>query len=112
MHGSFKLLYRQIGRKGIATLSPYSTNRALRVDGRGDGWNGRNKGSFSKQPNPGRDKHRRTYVIIHIGHTPVMSAVLIVEREEDGHKFPLQKPVYYVPLSSHHANPGTHITKK
>ena len=26
----------------------------------------------------------------------VVSAVLIVEREADGHKFPLQKPVYYV----------------
>lgn len=26
----------------------------------------------------------------------VVSAVLVVEREEDGHKFPLQKPVYYV----------------
>ena len=26
----------------------------------------------------------------------VVSAVLAVEQEEDGHKFPLQKPVYYV----------------
>ena len=26
----------------------------------------------------------------------VVSAVLIVERETDGHKSPLQKPVYYV----------------
>ena len=26
----------------------------------------------------------------------VVSAVLVVERETDGHKFPLQKPVYYV----------------
>ena len=26
----------------------------------------------------------------------VVSAVLLVEREADGHKFPLQKPVYYV----------------
>ena len=26
----------------------------------------------------------------------VVSAVLVVEREEDGHKLPLQKPVYYV----------------
>jgi hypothetical protein len=26
----------------------------------------------------------------------VVSAVLVVEREEEGHKFPLQKPVYYV----------------
>ena len=26
----------------------------------------------------------------------VVSAVLVVERETDGHKFPLQKPVYYI----------------
>ena len=26
----------------------------------------------------------------------VVSAVLVVERETDGHKFPLQKPIYYV----------------
>ena len=26
----------------------------------------------------------------------VVSAVLVVEREEDGHKFPLTKPVYYI----------------
>ena len=26
----------------------------------------------------------------------VVSAVLVAEREEEGHKFPLQKPVYYV----------------
>ena len=26
----------------------------------------------------------------------VISVVLVVEREEDGHKFPLQKPVYYI----------------
>ena len=26
----------------------------------------------------------------------VMSAVLVIEREADGHKFPLQKPIYYV----------------
>ena len=26
----------------------------------------------------------------------VVSAVLVVEREKEGHKFPLQKPVYYV----------------
>ena len=26
----------------------------------------------------------------------LVSAVLVVERKEDGHKFPLQKPVYYV----------------
>ena len=29
----------------------------------------------------------------------VVSVVLVVEREADGHKFPLQKPVYYVSTS-------------
>ena len=42
----------------------------------------------------------------------VVSAVLVIERKEDGHKFPLQKPVYLYPPSSHHANPGTLITKR
>ena len=40
----------------------------------------------------------------------VVSVVLVVERETDGHKFPLQKPVYYV--STLHANHGTHIIKR
>ena len=26
----------------------------------------------------------------------VVSAILVVEQEEEGHKFPIQKPVYYV----------------
>jgi hypothetical protein len=42
----------------------------------------------------------------------VVSVVLVVERETDGHKFPLQKPVYYVSLSSRHASHSTHIIKR
>ena len=65
-----KPLYLQTRRKGIATVSPSPTHRTLRVDGRGNSQIGRNKGSSSKQPNPGRAKHQRTHVIIHISHTP------------------------------------------
>ena len=36
-------------------------------------------------------------ILLYIATThQVVSAVLVVEREMDGHKFPLQKPVYYV----------------
>ena len=42
----------------------------------------------------------------------VVSAVLIVEREMDGHKIPLQKLVYYVSTVSLHASHGTHIIKR
>ena len=41
----------------------------------------------------------------------VVSAVLVVERETDGHKFPLQKPVYYVSTVLLRASHGTHIFK-
>ena len=42
----------------------------------------------------------------------VVSAVLAVEREADGHKFPLQKPVYYVSTALLDANHGTCIIKR
>ena len=36
-------------------------------------------------------------VLLYISAThQVVRVVLVVEREQDGHKFPLQKPVYYV----------------
>ena len=42
----------------------------------------------------------------------VVSAVLVVEREEDRHKFHFGNRYTTYPLSSHHANPGTLITKR
>ena len=42
----------------------------------------------------------------------VVSAVLIVERETDGHKFLLQKPVYYMSTVLTPCKSGTHIIKK
>ena len=66
------------------------------MDGCGNGRTGRNKGSLSEQPNPVRAERRRTDVIIHLCNTPGGERGARREREEDGHKFPLQKPVYYV----------------
>ena len=54
----------QTRRKSIATLSPSPTHRPLRVDGCGNGRSGRNKGSFSEQPNPGRAERWRTHVVV------------------------------------------------
>ena len=51
--------------EGISPLSPPSAHRTLRVDGRCHSRIGRNKGSPSKQPNPGRNKCRRTNAVVH-----------------------------------------------
>ena len=112
MCGSFKPLYLQTRRKGVATLSPSLTHRSLRVDGRGNGWTGINKGSFSEQPilavpNIGEP------MLLYISATyQVVSAVLVIEREEDDTNSGSKSRHTTYPLSSHHANPGTHITKK
>ena len=42
----------------------------------------------------------------------VVSAVLIIERETEGHKFPLQKPVYYVSTILTPCKSGIHIIKR
>ena len=42
----------------------------------------------------------------------VVSAVLVKEREVDGYKFPLQKPVYYVSTVLTHVSPDTRTIKK
>ena len=42
----------------------------------------------------------------------VVSAVLVVERETEGHKFPLQKPVYYDPLCEPPASPVTRTIRR
>ena len=42
----------------------------------------------------------------------VVSAVLVVERQQDGHKFRFRGQYITCPLSSLHANPGTLITKR
>ncbi len=46
---------------------------------------------------PTRDTVQYVLMLLYIAAThQVVSAVLVIEREEDEHKFPLQKPVYYV----------------
>ena len=42
----------------------------------------------------------------------VVSAVLVVEREEEGHKFPLQNQCIMYRRSLHHANPDTRTIKR
>ena len=96
MHGGSKPLYLPLGRKGITPLSPPPAHRTLGVDVCRHGQTQRNKSilatnSILAVPNIGEP------MLLYIAAThQVVSAVLVVKREVDGHKFPLQKLVYYV----------------
>ena len=90
MRGSFKPLYLQTRRKSIATLSPSLTYRPLRVDGSGNDRLKEIKALLASNPilaapNVGEP------MLLYISATyQVVSAVLVVEREQDEPKFPLQ----------------------
>ena len=97
MRSGFKPLYLPVRRKGTSPSSPSSVHRTLWVDGRSHGWTRRNKSHLGHQPNLGRANYWRTNAIIYSGNSSSCKCpVIVVEREMDGHKFPLQKPVYYV----------------
>ena len=52
-------------------------------------------------------------ILLYIATThQVVSAVLIVERETDGHKFRFKSRYTMYPLSSLHASHGTHIIRR
>ena len=96
MCGCFKPLYLPIRRKGTASLSPSSTHRTLRMDGCGHGRIGRNKAILASNPILAAPNIGEPMLLYIAATHQVVSAVLVVERETDGHKFPLQKLVYYV----------------
>ena len=96
MRGGSKPIYLPLRRKGFTPLLPPSAHRTLRVDGRGHSRTGRNKGHFGNQPNPAAPNIDEPMLLYIAASHQVVSAVLVVEREADGHKFPLQNPVYYV----------------
>ena len=96
MCGGFKPLYLPFRRKGVTSLSPPPTHRTLRVDGCRHSRTRRNKSHIGNQPGPGPPNMGEPMLLYIAATHQVVSAVLIVEQETDVHKFPLQKPVYYV----------------
>ena len=94
MRGGSKPLYLPLGRKGFTPLSPPSAHRTLRVDGHSR--IGRNKGILATNPILATPNIGEPMLLYIAATHQVVSAVLVVEREADGHKFPLQNPVYYV----------------
>ena len=71
-------------------------HRTLQVDGCSHGRTRRNKSHLGNKPSLAAPNIGEP-MLLYIGAThQVISAVLVVERETDGHKFPFQKLVYYV----------------
>ena len=96
MCGGSKLLYLPLRRKGFTPLSPPPVHRTFEWTDVATAGLEEIKAILATNPIlavPNIDEP----MLLYIATThQVVSAVLVVEREQDGHKFPLQKPVYYV----------------
>ena len=96
MHGGSKPLYLPLGRKGITLYRLlWRTEHFEWTDAATAGLEEIKAilatNTVLAAPNTGEP------MLLYIVAThQVVSAVLVVERETNGHKFPLQKPVYYV----------------
>ena len=96
MHGGSKPLYLPLRRKGITPLSPPPAHQHFEWTDAATAGLEEIKAILATNlvlaaPNMGEP------MLLYITAThQVVSAVLVVVRETDGHKFPLQKPVYYV----------------
>ena len=96
MRGGFKPLHLPLGRKGTTPLSPPSTHRTLRVDGCRHGRTRRIKAILATNPVLAAPNTGEPMLLYITATHQVVSTLLIVERETEGHKFPLQKPMYYI----------------
>ena len=92
MHGGSKPLYLPLRRKGITPLGEKAPNTS-------SGWmppRPKSKPYWQKNPVLAAPNTGEPMLLYIAATHQVVSAVLVVERETEGHKFPLQKPVYYV----------------
>ena len=96
MRGGSKPLHLPLGRKGVAPLSPPPAHRTLRVEDAASAGLEEIKAILATNPVLAAPNMGELMLLYIAATHQVVSAVLVVERETEGHKFPLQKPVYYV----------------
>ena len=96
MPGSFEPFYLQTRGKGIAIVSPAPPHRPLRVDGRCHSRTREKKTLLASNPILAAPSVGEPMLLYISATHQVVSVVLVIERDEEGHKFTFQKPVYYV----------------
>ena len=89
MSGGSKPLYLLLGRKGPTLLPPPSAHRTLQMDGRSHGRTRRKKAILATNPVLAAPNIGEPMLLYIAATHQVVSAVLVVEREADEHKFPL-----------------------
>jgi hypothetical protein len=83
-------------RERIALVPPLKEGRALYLDPRGQGSPRKLKGTPYQRAHLGAPAAREALLIYVAATTQVVSAVIVVERREEGHALLVQRPVYFI----------------
>ena len=96
MRGGSKPLYLPLGRKGITPLSPPPAHQHFEWTDAATARLNEIKAILATNPVLAAPNIGEPMLLYIAATHQVESPVLVVEQEVDGHKFPRQKPVYYV----------------
>jgi hypothetical protein len=83
-------------RKRPTPVPPLKEDRALHLDPRGRGSPRELKGAPYKRAHPSALATGEALLIYVAATTQVVSAAIVVERQEEGHALPVQRPVYFI----------------
>jgi hypothetical protein len=83
-------------RKRPTSVPPLEEDRALHLDPQGRGSPREPKGAPHMRAHLGAPAAREALLIYVAATTQVVSAAIVVERREEGHALPVQRPVYFI----------------
>jgi len=88
--------YLEVGRKGVAPVPPFEKSRALLLDPEAEEALENLKKTLTSAPVLVPPQPAEPLLLYVASTTHVVSAAVVVERREEGHALPVQRPVYFV----------------
>ena len=96
MFGGAKSFYLEVGRKGIATVSALEKAERFSWTPEAEEALDNLKKTLTSAPVQVPPQPTEPLLLYVVSTTQVVSAAVVVERLEEGHALPVQRPVYFV----------------
>jgi hypothetical protein len=96
MYGGLEQIHLESWRTGTTLLQTTQTPREVHVDPRGRSSFGSAQGLPVQASNPHSSRKKEQLLLYLTATTHVVSTAIVVEQQEDGHTYPVQRPVYFI----------------
>jgi hypothetical protein len=96
VYGGLEQIYLEAWRMGAPLLQITQAPREVRVDSRGGQALAQLKDFLSKPPVLTAPRKGEQLLLYLAATTHVVSTAIVVEQQEDGHAYPVRRPVYFI----------------